>query len=259
MAKCLGIFDSGLGGLTVLKEILKTSAADRIVYFGDTGRVPYGSRTKEIITEYSRQDVRFLLSKGADEIIVACGTASANALEQLQQEFTVPLAGVIDVSARAAMAATRSGRIGVIGTAATIRSQIYRQKIAQEYQLTAQACPLFVPLVEYGLANDALAGSIVADTVAYYLQPLKEQGVDTLILGCTHYPLLEKPIQDFMGPDVVLINSGIELARQYKPASQPPRVEFYVSDDAASFGRNGALFLQSVGCLTAQKIDIAKY
>jgi len=260
--RCLGIFDSGLGGLTVLKEILRYNVYDRIVYFGDTGRVPYGTRSKQTIIKYSMQDVRFLLSKGAGEIIVACGTASANALDELQAGFDVPVTGVIDVSARAAVAATRNRRIGVIGTNATIDSHVYPDRIAKldpACQVYCQPCPLFVPLVEYGFAAHP-DDTIVSQTVAFYLQDLKTKGIDTLILGCTHYPILKDYIGHFLGNAVTLVNSGVELAKQaVGPLVARPQVEYYVSDGAASFSRNGSAFMGPDEDLKAADVDIQRF
>lgn len=263
MGKSLGIFDSGLGGLTVLREVLKANRYDRIVYFGDTGRVPYGTRSREIIEKYAMQDVRFLLSKNIDEIIVACGTVSANALDSLKATFSQPITGVIDVSATAAVRETKNGRIGVIGTKATIQSQVYPQKIralSPQMQTFCVPCPLFVPLVEYGFAR--ARSEIVDGTCEFYLKSLKDQGIDTLILGCTHYPLLKDPIARYLGDGVTLIDSGVELAEKLQ--TQPPRctapeLSFYVSDDAASFTENATVFLGGGLEPKAECIDIQKY
>lgn len=262
--RCLGMFDSGLGGLTVLKEILKTNTYDKIVYFGDTGRVPYGNRTPETIIAYARQDVRFLMSHGAQEIIIACGTASANALAALKQEFTLPITGVIEASAKGAIEKTHNRRIGIIGTKATINSGVYQQRLKEldpQVEITALACPLFVPLVEYGLSQDAKATSIVVSTVSYYLQEMKDNKIDTLIMGCTHYPLLQPEIAGFMGPEVTLINSGVELASRQKATERitDPQLEFYVSDNETGFGESGRIFLDLTKPMTAQKIDITQY
>lgn len=263
MSNSLGIFDSGLGGLTVLKQILTVNCYDRIVYFGDTGRVPYGTRSRQTITKYAMQDVRFLLSKQIDEIIIACGTVSANAIDQLKSAFSLPITGVIDVSAEAAAAKTGNGRIGVIGTKATIASQVYQQKLrtlAPGAEVFSVACPLFVPLVEYGFAGTD--SDIVDKTCQFYLQTLKEKEIDTLILGCTHYPLLKKPIEKFFDGRVCLIDSGIELAKRLADTGRKtttPRVEFYVSDEAEAFGENAAVFLADGDLPRAQWVDIQKY
>ena len=260
--KTLGIFDSGVGGLTVLREIVaRGSAYDRIVYFGDTGRVPYGTRSRETIVRYSRQDVRFLLSRGADEIIVACGTASANALDELKASFSQPITGVIDVSAEAAVAATKNGRIGVIGTAATVKSGVYPRKLkalSPSVEVFGQACPLLVPLAEYGFAEKG--NEIARLTCAHYLGGLKEKGIDTLILGCTHFPLFSGMIGEYLGPGVRLINSGAELARRLaSPRAGTPALEFYVSDDPAGFCADAAIFLGAEHPVSASLTDIAAY
>lgn len=263
MSNSLGIFDSGLGGLTVLKQILAVNGYDRIVYFGDTGRVPYGTRSRETIQKYAMQDVRFLLSKQIDEIIIACGTVSANAIDQLKSAFSLPITGVIDVSAQAAARETKNGRIGVIGTKATIASRVYLQKLhtlAPQVQVFSVACPLFVPLVEYGFAK--ADSDIVDKTCQFYLQELKEKEIDTLILGCTHYPLLKKPIERFFDGRVTLIDSGVEMAKRLAASGRKtttPRVEFYVSDEAETFGENAAVFLGSSVAPVAQCVDIQKY
>lgn len=263
MGKSLGIFDSGLGGLTVLREVVKANRYDRIVYFGDTGRVPYGTRSRETIEKYAMQDVRFLLSRNIDEIIIACGTVSANALDALRHTFSQPIIGVIDVSAAAAVRATKNGRIGVIGTKATVGSQVYPQKIralAPSTETFCVPCPLLVSLVEYGFAREP--NEIAEKACAFYLKELKEKGIDTLILGCTHFPLLKEPIAHYLGTDVTLIDSGEELARELRedtPTKTAPNISFYVSDDAASFAENAAVFLGDSLKPTAEYVDIQKF
>ena len=208
----IGVFDSGLGGLTTVRELCRLLPEEDIVYFGDTGRVPYGSRSRETIVKYARQDVAFLRTFDLKTIVIACGTVSTTALDVLAAENPIPVLGVVAPAARAAARATRS--IGLIGTQASIRSGAYERLIRAENpaaRVLAQPCPLFVPLVENGRFRP---GDVVIETVAAeYLAPLKEAGVDTLVLGCTHYPLLEKVIGAYMGPEVRLINSGAEGAR----------------------------------------------
>ncbi len=210
----IGVFDSGLGGLTTVRELCRLLPEEDIVYFGDTGRVPYGSRSRETIVKYARQDVAFLRTFDLKTIVIACGTVSTTALDVLAAENPIPVLGVVAPAARAAARATRSGSIGLIGTQASIRSGAYERLIRAENpaaRVLAQPCPLFVPLVENGRFRP---GDVVIETVAAeYLAPLKEAGVDTLVLGCTHYPLLEKVIGAYMGPEVRLINSGAEGAR----------------------------------------------
>ena len=183
----IGVFDSGLGGLTAVRELRRLLPGEDIIYFGDTGRVPYGSRSREILVRYARQDVAFLRTFDLKAIVVACGTVSTTALEVLVRENDIPVWGVVEPAAQAAAQATRNGRVGLIGTQATIRSGAYERQIAQEnpaIQVLTGACPLFVPLVENGRFRP---GDIVAETVAAeYLAPMREAGVDTLVLGCTH-------------------------------------------------------------------------
>ena len=198
----IGVFDSGVGGLTVAREIIRQIPNERIVYFGDTARVPYGSKSKDTVKRYSRQIVRFLLTKDVKAIVVACNTASAFALEDLISEFDIPIIGVIKPGAKAAVENTKTKRIGVIGTEGTIRSAIYTEVI-HEYDREAivlgKPCPLFVPLVEEGWLHDR-----VTDEVACrYLNEFKDRDIDTLIMGCTHYPLLRSTIMKTMGENEV--------------------------------------------------------
>ncbi len=263
MADCLGVFDSGFGGLSVLKELLKTNTYKKIIYFGDTGRVPYGTRSRETIVRYARQDVRFLLSQGAQEIVIACNTVSANAMEELQREFDVPMHGMIEASAPAALRDTKNGRIGVIGTAATVRNGAYERALRAldaRVEVTSVACPLFVPLVEYGFT--APDDPITAAACAHYLAPLRAAGVDTVILGCTHYPVIADAIGAFLGAEVALINNGVELARRMgKAAGAPlvPQLRFFVSDDPSDFDKNRALFMPEASSAAARQINIQIY
>ena len=189
----IGIFDSGVGGLTVTREVMRNIPEERIVYFGDTARVPYGSKSKETILRYSRQIVRFLLSQEVKAIVVACNTASAFALEEIRHELSVPIIGVVKPGAKVACAATKNNRIGVIGTKGTIASGLYTEFIRQirpDAEVIGKACPLFVPLVEESMMKDP----VTEEMARRYLAALKEQDIDTLILGCTHYPLLRSMI-----------------------------------------------------------------
>ena len=228
----IGVFDSGLGGLTTVRELCRLLPEEDIVYFGDTGRVPYGSRSRETIVKYARQDVAFLRTFDLKTIVIACGTVSTTALDVLAAENPIPVLGVVAPAARAAARATRSGSIGLIGTQASIRSGAYERLIRAENpaaRVLAQPCPLFVPLVENGRFRP---GDVVIETVAAeYLAPLKEAGVDTLVLGCTHYPLLEKVIgalgpgvdeahlRSHIGPDDLLQQGGSECS----PSTPGPR------------------------------------
>ena len=200
----IGVFDSGLGGLTGVRELRKRLPHEEIIYFGDTGRVPYGSRSPETILQYARQDVAFLLSKNVKCIMAACGTVSSTYPAAEAAKLPVPYLGVVDAAAREAAFATRNRRIGVIGTAATIRSRSYEKLLRQlvpGVEITAQACPLFVPLVEAGYVDHSEESrqQVTKLVIAQYLTEVREAGVDTLILGCTHYPLLKTMIGEFMG------------------------------------------------------------
>jgi glutamate racemase len=207
----IGVFDSGIGGLTVLKELVATLPGEQFIYLGDTARLPYGTKTNEVIIRYSRENTEFLLAKGIKMLVIACNTSSAVALEQIAAETVVPVIGVIDPGARAAAKASRSGKIGVIGTEATIASGAYTRAL-QTYRPKAEiytrACPLLVPLVEEGFLDNEIAEK----TVGYYLGSLKASGIDTLLLGCTHYPLLRALFQRVLGPSVRIVDSATATA-----------------------------------------------
>lgn len=247
--RAIGVFDSGLGGLTAVRRLHALMPQENIIYFGDTGRVPYGTRGRDIITKYARQDVAFLRQFDLKSIIIACNTVSAIALDLLSEENDIPIIGTVEPACRRAMTMTQTGRVGVIGTAATIRSGAYEKYLHKKdgtLDLFTQACPLFVPLVENGRVH---RGDVVIETVVKeYLTPLKDAGVDTLILGCTHYPLLEEVIGDFMGPDVTLIDSGAEAANlastQFDPNEGTGTTQYFVSDDPQGFDQLAELFLQ---------------
>ena len=231
---------------------------ENIIYFGDTGRVPYGTRGRDIITKYARQDVAFLRQFDLKSIIIACNTVSAIALDLLSEENDIPIIGTVEPACR------RAGRVGVIGTAATIRSGAYEKYLHKKdgtLDLFTQACPLFVPLVENGRVH---RGDVVIETIVKeYLTPLKKAGVDTLILGCTHYPLLEEVIGDFMGPDVTLIDSGAEAANlastQFDPNEGTGTTQYFVSDDPQGFDQLAELFLQEKVDVGAELVDISRY
>ncbi|WP_461831764.1 glutamate racemase [Aquifex sp.] len=205
----IGVFDSGVGGLTVLKAIRNRYKNVDIVYLGDTARVPYGIRSKETIIRYSLECADFLKEKNVDIIVVACNTASAYALERLKKEFNIPIIGVIEPGVMEALRRTKEKKVGVIGTPATIKSEAYQNKLKKEgIEVFAKACPLFVPLAEEGL----LEGEITRKVVEYYLKEFKNK-IDTLILGCTHYPLLKKEIKDFLnGVEVVDSSEALSLS-----------------------------------------------
>ena len=266
----IGVFDSGLGGLTTVRELCRLLPGEDIVYFGDTGRVPYGSRSKETIIRYARQDVAFLRTFDLKLIVIACGTVSTTALDILANENPIPVLGVVAPAAAAAAQTTQNGRIGLIGTQASIRSGAYEaliRKADPAAQVTAQPCPLFVPLVENGRFRP---GDIVIETVAgEYLAPLKEAGVDTLVLGCTHYPLLTEIIGDYMGPEVTLIDVGRTCAdavarhlTDMDALSGPGRTgesRYYVSDSAEDFSRLASVFLRRDVEESVTQVDIWKY
>jgi len=251
--RCIGVFDSGLGGLTALKEFRRLLPGEDFVYFGDTGRVPYGGRGRDTILRYARQDVAFLRTFDPKAILVACNTVSANALTELKGENDLPIFGAVTPAAAAAVACTRNKRVGLIGTAASIRSGAYEREIAARdpgVQVWAQACPLFVPLVENGRF---LPGDRVAELVAEeYLSPLKGPGIDALILGCTHYPLLRQVIGQIMGEGVTLVDSGAASAAHAArrlaemdllSGAGEGSCRYFVSDSTEDFARLASLFL----------------
>ncbi len=256
----IGVFDSGVGGLTVVREIMRQIPNERIVYFGDTARVPYGSKSKDTVTRYSRQIVRFLQSYQIKTIVVACNTASAYALDDIEKETDIPMIGVVKPGARTAAEVTKNGRIGVIGTEATIGSKLYNQYIKQlntNVQIYGKACPLFVPLVEEGLWQDPVTDEIATR----YLTELIDIGIDTLILGCTHYPLIRSTLGRIMGEAVTLVNPAYETARELndkRPALGENQYQFYVSDMADKF-KNFANSIIKYGILSAKTVNIEEY
>jgi len=250
--KAIGIFDSGVGGLTVLKEVVRTLPQEDTIYLGDTARVPYGTKSPETVIRYSRQIARYLLSRDIKLLVVACNTASAVALAALEKEFPIPIVGVIEPGARAAALATTTGKVGVIGTAATVGSSAYTKAIKRinpEIEVVTRACPLFVPLAEEGWVDNQVARL----TAQLYLKELKEEGVDTLVLGCTHYPILKSVIAEVMGPGVTLVDSaeqtaltvaGILAERDLlRPSGETGNHHYYVTDIPAGFIRVGNRFL----------------
>ncbi len=260
----IGVFDSGLGGLTVLNAICAANKGLSIVYFGDTARVPYGSRTPETILHYAEQDVRFLLSKGVEAIVVACGTVSAIALFDLRKEFPIPILGVIEPACDAAAKVTKSNHICVIGTPATVHSHAYSDYITSKYpHLTVSGigCPLFVPLIENGFRED---DPITKMTVERYLSPIRNTNIDTLILGCTHYPFLFNVIQKTL-PDVHLIDIGISLSEVVgKTLSLPENisdnfVEYCFSDRETGFKRFDTEHLKNLPNGPIKAINIENY
>ena len=250
----IGVFDSGMGGLTAVRQMIRLLPGEDIVYFGDTGRVPYGGRSVETIVRYARQDVAFLRSFDLKAIVIACGTVSTTALHLLKGENTIPILGVVQPAASAAAKATESGNIGVIGTKATIRSGAYEASIRAllpTARLTAKACPLLVPLVEDGRVRRG--DPVTERVVEEYLSSVKAAGVDTLVLGCTHYPLLWDVISDYMGAGVTLIDTGEQAALaaaallgEQGRLNDPTRTgerRYYASDSAEDFAATASLYL----------------
>lgn len=239
----IGVFDSGVGGLTVAREIMRQMPQEQIIYFGDTARVPYGSKSKDTIIGFSRQIAKFLLTRNVKAIVIACNTASSFALDTIQKEFPIPVFGVVRPGAIAAANTTKSGKIGIIGTEGTVNSGIYTHTLAELHpsvQVYEKACPLFVPLVEEGWLYD----SVTIEIAERYLNELQGYDIDTLVLGCTHYPLLRHTVQKVMGPNVKLVNPAYETAKQVKTVLMEQNIEcscqqqhhkFYVSDAAEKF------------------------
>lgn len=265
----IGVFDSGLGGLTGVRQLRKILPHEDIVYFGDTGRVPYGSRSPETIIQYAQQDINFLLSKNVKFIMAACGTVSSTYPLDRAANLPVPYTGVVGSTVRAAEAATRNRKVGVIGTAATIRSGSYDSLLRQlvpGVEIHKQACPLFVPLVENGMVG--MDEEITRLAVAKYLGGIRDAGVDTLILGCTHYPLLKSMIGEFMGPGVTLVDPAMTAAhhlermlaeRGLRADHENGQAHFYVSDVPDSFVQTADLFLGEYKGGPVEQIAIDKY
>lgn len=252
MKNPIGIFDSGIGGLTVVKQLSRLLPNEQLIYFGDTARVPYGSKSPRLVQQYALEDARFLLQFDVKMIVVACNSASAAALTLLQERLDIPVVGVVVPGARAAVQHTKNKRVGVIGTAATIGSGAYSREIQRldpQINVLGQACPLLVPLVEEGWVDDY----VTVLTIKKYLNELLKNQIDTLILGCTHYPVLEQTIQEIIGYEIRLIDSGKETAREVKElltakkllhlGSKQAEDRFYVSDIPAKFEEVGSRFL----------------
>ncbi len=268
--KAIGVFDSGVGGLTVFRELMKQMPRERLIYFGDTARVPYGSKSKETITRYTRQIIRFLRSQDVKAIVTACNTISALALDEVEKEIDIPIIGVVKPGAYAASLRTRNGIVGLIGTDATIDSGIYERylkEIRPEIRILKKACPLFVPLAEEGLIDDP----VTTEIAGRYLAGLIDSGIDTLIMGCTHYPLIKDTLKRVVGEGVELINPAYETAlecgklladrdllneNEIKLGETPYR--FFVSDEAEKFKRIANMILP-LGILGAKRIPIEEY
>ncbi|MEW6730423.1 MAG: glutamate racemase [Acidobacteriota bacterium] len=249
----IGIFDSGVGGLTVYRAIRARLPKEKVIYLGDTARIPYGTRSPATVRRYAHQDAAFLYKHNVKMLVVACNTISSVALESLQEIFPIPILGVIEPGARRAVRTTRNGRVGVIATEATVESDAYRKAIHAidtNIEVFSQACPLFVALAEEGWSEHAATRLIATE----YLAPLKQAGIDTLVLGCTHYPLLRQTIQSVIGEDVILLDSGECAADEVESLLTHDQVRaatqdnghtdiFCVTDSGRRFRRIATLFL----------------
>lgn len=268
----IGVFDSGVGGLTVVREIMRQIPNEKIVYFGDTARVPYGSKSKDTVTRFSRQIVRFLQTQEVKAIVIACNTASAYALSELEREVDIPIIGVVKPGAKVAADTTRNGKIGVIATEGTISSGIYSEyikEIKSDAKVIGKACPLFVPLIEEGLWEDPVTDEIARRYLTEFTQ--QDKDIDTLILGCTHYPLIRSTLGRIAGENVTLVNPAYETAIELKrllaeknllndkePSLGDNRYQFYVSDKADKF-QNFANSIIKYGILSAKVVNIEEY
>ena len=247
----IGVFDSGVGGLTVVREIMRLLPEERIVYLGDTARLPYGSKSPKVVDKFSSQALRFLLKQDLKLIVIACNTVSALSLRKLRKSSPLPLIGVLESGAKRGIEVTRNGIIGVIGTKATIRSRAYPKLIRSldpKVKVISRSCPLLVPLVEEGWSKS----KITYQVASIYLKPLLRQNIDTLILGCTHYPLLKGIFQDIVGEKVVLVDSAQEVAKKVKELLRrrnirkrggSPEHTFYISDISRRFVHMGRQIL----------------
>ena len=265
----IGVFDSGLGGLTAVRQLRQIMPSEHIIYFGDNARVPYGNRSRETILKYARQDLRFLRQFDPKLVVIACGTVSSNCLEELRSENDIPIIGVVEPTVSRAVSVTVNRRVGLIATRASVSSGAYQRQFAAldpEIRVFTQACPLFVPLVEEGRFR---SGDVVVETVAAeYLASLQEERIDTLVLGCTHYPLLTEIISGAMGGSVFLVDAGREAAcaaqallleRDALSGPGPGSAQFYVSERPADFQRLADTFLQEPCRAAAQPVDIERY
>jgi len=266
----IGVFDSGVGGLTVAREIMQQIPNEKIVYFGDNARVPYGSKSKTTIIKYTKQIIRFLLTHEVKALVIACNTMSACALEEVEKELDIPIIGVVKPGAIVAAKQTRNKRIGVIATESTINSNMYQNFIAdidKDITVLGKACPLFCPLVEEGMLEDPVTDEIIKR----YLKELMSEEIDSLILGCTHYPLLAPAIKRIVGSKVTLVNPAFETAKQLKNLLEKSdmlntqsglpiheKYHFYVSDQADKFGKFAAKILDT-DHFTTDYVNIEEY
>ena len=263
----VGVFDSGIGGLTVAREIMRNLPSEKIVYFGDTARVPYGSKSRETVIRYSRQIVHFLETQQVKAIVIACNTASALALDTIEKEIDLPIIGVVKPGAQMAVETTQNKRVGVIATESTIQSGLYQQLITEAdpaITVYGKPCPLFVPLVEEGWTKDP----ITEEVARRYLAEILDKDIDTLIMGCTHYPLLTEIIADIMSPGVTLIDSGAAAARVLRQTLSDRgalaqrdhgTLTLYASDRPEDFGALAGQFLRRPLESAVQHVDIERY
>lgn len=258
----IGVFDSGLGGLCAVRELRRLLPEENIVYFGDTGRVPYGTKSPETIKKYAREDAEFLLSKGVKLALAACGTVSAVALDEMKEHFPVPLFGVIAASVDAALRETKTGTVAVIGTDATIKSGLFDRKLREKgcADVISRACPLFVPLVECGFI--ARENELTRGVAEMYLSDIGNSRADTLILGCTHFPIISEIIGDVL-PNITLIDPAKEAAalvaayvRENGVGGSGGKTEYFVSDDAESFSASAKIFLKTNEKINASVVKI---
>lgn len=265
----IGVFDSGLGGLTVFKEIADQLPGESLIYFGDSGRAPYGTKSRDTVIKYTLQNIRFLLSHDIKMIVIACNTMSAHSYEIVKESHNLPIIEVIGSGARTAVAETKNKKLGIIGTTATVNSGAYQKainKLDNSIEIYQRACPLFVPLVEEG--QEWWENNITLQIAEEYLNPIKETGVDTLVLGCTHYPLLKNTIAKVMGNGVKLVSSAQEVARVVKKAiidnniqrdsEYKPIYRYYTSDSVEKFEPLCSTIL-GVKINSAERVDIEKY
>lgn len=263
----IGVFDSGLGGLTVLKEIMKLLPNENLVYFGDSGRAPYGTKSKERVVKYTFQNIRFLLSQNIKMLVIACNTASAYSYEQVKDSFNIPVVEVVQPGSITVVRETKSKKVGVIATPATIGSAVYEKAIKNiddSIKIISKACPLFVPLVEEGWWENDIALKVAEE----YLSSIKGENIDTLVMGCTHYPLLQNTISKVMGSSVRLVSSALEAARFTKrliiekdietDKRFKPVYKYFTSDNADKFKSLGSIILGK-DILFVEKVDIEKY
>lgn len=248
----IGLFDSGLGGLTVMRELVSHLPHEKMIYFGDTARVPYGNKSPETILRYAIENTVFLLQKGIKLLIIPCNTATAFSLSKLRTFFSLPIMGVVDPGVRSAVAATKNKKIAILGTRGTIKSEVYQQSILKcipDAVLYPIACPLFVPLVEEGWTDHEVTRKVAE----HYLEPLKKEKVDTVLLGCTHYPLLKEAIRNVLGDSVCLVDSALATAKEAKETLSQMNLlsddlegchEYFVSDDPHAFKESAKRFFE---------------